>query len=465
VSFVSGDLGAHAPGFVPLTALRRFGEPMETARVVPRLARIRDSFAKLLDARDQELDAGRTPPAILEILAESRARAVEDLGGALALSRLGTQVVELVIKPIGDACNLNCSYCNTRTGARIETRMDETTLEAVLRNALVAPIAQLRLTWHGGEPMMAGPRFYARAFELAAEIAAERGIALRQGIQTNGTMITNEWAEIFAENDIRVGISIDGPKPLHDLHRRYNSGSPSYDRILRSLGILGEHGVAVGGLAVVPDDPTLFDDFAEFVSTQELLPLSLEILFRPSGCPDPQTYAAYFAELFRIYLDRVNPDHHRPKLFEGIVDSILRGGARLCWLNGTCARHLGVDAKGSLTPCCDRLTGWTEYTIGSLATESLPVLRENVASESFWAAEHRKHPKCTTCNWNFVCNSGCTEFRIRGGGAPGALDPYCDFYLAFFPRCFGQFDEALESVHPWQESSGTASEELRRLPS
>lgn len=354
--------------------------------------------------------------------------------------------INVVVKPVGDVCNLRCTYCATRQDAPLR-RMSDETLNSILRNAISAKYSRVKITWHGGEPLLAGKTFMRRAFHLAQTLAADTGVDLKQSIQTNGILIDTDWAKLFRAADVVVGISLDGYAELNDVSRLTTARLGTFHRVARAIKRLTDEGVPTHIISVVPDDTALQDAFTEFVTTQTSAPISsLEILFRPQGPADPGGYATYFISLFRLYLDSVNRDYFAPSLFSSILDRLLHGGGQLCWINGTCSRHVGVNDRGDVTPCCDRLTGSAMWRTISLASSTIEELHSSTPWQGFWLTDAHRAPECGSCPWLDVCNSGCTFHRVRASGSPSSLDPYCGFYKAFFGGCADAIADRMHAI-------------------
>ena len=178
------------------------------------------------------------------------------LGARTGASPAGAPAAfHLLAKPTGSVCNLDCAYCfflekeKLYPGAR--SRMSDELLARYLRQLIEGHrTPEVTIAWQGGEPMLMGLEFFRRAVELAQELARP-GMTVAHTIQTNGTKINGDWARFFAENGFLVGLSIDGPRRLHDAYRRDKAGKPTFDRVLRGLAALREHGVEWNALTTV----------------------------------------------------------------------------------------------------------------------------------------------------------------------------------------------------------------------
>ena len=161
----------------------------------------------------------------------------------------------LMIKPAGPACNLACEYCYYRDKQSLypgsDFRMSEAVLEQATRAYLHAnPSPEVVFGWQGGEPLLAGLEFYRRAVALQAQHAAP-GQRVQNTLQTNGTLLTGEWCEFLREHKFLVGLSLDGPRALHDAYRHSPTGAPTFDQVMAGARLLKSHGVEFNILTTV----------------------------------------------------------------------------------------------------------------------------------------------------------------------------------------------------------------------
>ena len=155
--------------------------------------------------------------------------------------------IHVLAKPTGAACNLACAYCFFLDKELLypdsRFRMSDEVLEAYIRQLIEAHRGnQVTVAWQGGEPTLMGVDFYRRAIEFQKK-HARPGMVFENTMQTNGTLLDDEWCEFFKENDYLIGISIDGPRYLHDTYRLDKGGGPTFDRVMRGLRLLQKHGV------------------------------------------------------------------------------------------------------------------------------------------------------------------------------------------------------------------------------
>ncbi len=163
--------------------------------------------------------------------------------------------IHVLAKPTGSTCNLNCAYCfylkkeNLYPGSRF--RMSDEVLENYISQLIGSHRTdEVTVAWQGGEPTLMGVDFYRRAIAFQ-EKHRQPGMTFENTLQTNGTLLNDEWCAFFRENNFLIGISIDGPRKLHDEHRVDRAGKPTHDRVMRGLRLLQKHGVEYNVLVTV----------------------------------------------------------------------------------------------------------------------------------------------------------------------------------------------------------------------
>ncbi len=173
-------------------------------------------------------------------------------------SRNTTEGIHVVAKPIGPVCNLNCGYCfylekQALFGAGEKYRMTDEVLSAYIRNYIRSqPTPAVEFVWQGGEPTLLGIDFFKRVVELQRPFARQKTIM--NSLQTNGTLLTDEWCAFLKKYNFMVGISLDGPKEIHDRYRRDRKGNGTFDRVMQGLRLLQKHKVEYNVLACVARD-------------------------------------------------------------------------------------------------------------------------------------------------------------------------------------------------------------------
>ena len=201
----------------------------------------------------------------------------------------------VMLKPAGAQCNLACSYCYYLDKRRLyadskSTLMDDELLEEFTRQYIEAQtMNEVLFTWHGGEALLRPLSFFQRALQLQRHYA--NGRTIDNCLQTNGTLLTDEWCEFLRENNFLVGISIDGPQQFHDAYRHTRSGQPTFSEVMHGIGLLEKHGVQWNAMATVnhqnADHPTEFYQFFKSIGCQYLQFTPIVEPFSRSGTRTP----------------------------------------------------------------------------------------------------------------------------------------------------------------------------------
>lgn len=356
----------------------------------------------------------------------------------------------LLAKPTGAICNLDCSYCFFLSKEELypgsSFRMGDGLLREYLRQLLESHrTAEVTVAWQGGEPTLMGLDFFRRAVELVEQLRRP-GQRIEHTIQTNGTLVDDEWAGFFAEHDVLVGISIDGPRSLHDAYRVDKGGKPTFDRVIRGLDRLKAHGVRWNALTTVHRANEahgaevyrfLRDDLeAEFI---QLIP----IVERPSpgGIPTGDTvtdrsvsalgYGRFLVEVFEEWVRR-DVGRVYVQMFDSTLASFVGVPGSLCVHSETCGTALALEHNGDLYSC-DHFVE-PEHLLGNIGERHMLELVASPQQQAFGDAKRDSLPAfCRRCDVRFACHGGCPKdrFTTTPDGEPG-LHYLCPSYQLFF---------------------------------
>ncbi|MGD0143779.1 MAG: radical SAM protein [Rhizomicrobium sp.] len=340
----------------------------------------------------------------------------------------------LLLKPVGDKCNLACPYCyemTRRPGGMSAGRMSPVTLESVFANLLPHVPKPFDIFVHGGEPLLAG-RDYFEALVAAARRHAGSG-EIRWGVQTNGVLIDEAFAEFFAAHAFNVGVSLDGPPAIHDAQRPQHNGTGSHARAVAGIERLKRADVAFGITAVITrrlaetegGAALLLDHFAGLGATQ----FDVHPAWTPFGDArdenlDPAAYARFILELFDSWTARGDPAI-RIRSFEEFFKGMTGASGETCFRAGRCLSILGVDPDGSASPCT-RPFG-AEHRFGNLAARGFDEIVGGEGYRRFAADEAAGRAAHAACKWANLCGSGgCPHERLRDGAqAVDGRHVYC----------------------------------------
>ena len=364
----------------------------------------------------------------------------------------------VMLKPAGAHCNLTCKYCyylekNKLYPTAQRHLMSNEMLEQFTREYIEAQtMNQVLFTWHGGEPLLRSIDFYRKALSLQQKYAGGRRID--NVIQTNGTLLTDEWCEFFAQNHWLVGISIDGPQPYHDHYRLTAAGKPSWQKVMQGIKLLKKHGVEWNAMAVVNADnanhPLEFYRFFKENGCQFLQ--FTPIVERLTRHEDGRTLASladkdeislseasvtpeqwgYF--LCAIFDEWVRKDVG--KIFVEIFDCTLANwmgiSPGICAYSKECG-HAGVMEHNGDVYSCDHFV-FPEYKLGNIRDHSLIDMLYGEQQQEFSRLKHSSLPRqCKECDMEFACHGECPKNRfMKDKYGDSGLNYLCPGYYHYY---------------------------------
>ena len=364
----------------------------------------------------------------------------------------------VMLKPAGAHCNLACKYCyyleknNLYQNSHRHLMSDEM-LEQFTREYIEAQtMPQVLFTWHGGEPLMRSIDFYKKALALQKKYA--HGKQIDNVIQTNGTLLTDEWCEFFAQNHWLVGISIDGPQEYHDHYRVTPAGKPSWEKVMQGISLLKKHRVEWNAMAVVnaynAEHPLEFYHFFRDNGCQYLqfTPIVERLTEHEDGrtlasladdreipladaSVTPQQWGNFLCTIFDNWVR-----HDVGKTFVEIFNCTLANWMGV--LPGICAYskecgHAGVMEHNGDVYSCDHFV-FPEYKLGNIREQSLIDMLYGEKQQSFSRLKHTSLPRqCKECDMEFACHGECPKNRFEKDkyGEPG-LNYLCQGYYQYY---------------------------------
>jgi len=361
-----------------------------------------------------------------------------------------TPAFHVMAKPTGSRCNLSCDYCFFLEKSALypgsEQRMTDEVMSAFVGQTIEAQqVPFVTLAWQGGEPTLMGLDFFRRALD-AERAALPDGWQVERTIQTNGTLLTDEWAAFLAENDILVGLSIDGPRELHDAYRHDGAGRPVFDQVETAARLLQKHSAEFNVLCTINaanvDHPLdVYRYFRDELGARYLqfIPI-VEVETPPAdGAPGTVTdrsvpslsYGEFLSAIFDEWVRR-DVGEMFVQFFDGVLAAYVRGYSSLCILQPTCGAGVALEHNGDVYSC-DHFVD-TPYLLGNIMETPLGELVRGEQQQAFGQAKRDSLPQyCRDCEFLFACNGECPKNRIlrTPDGEPG-LNWLCEGLKLFF---------------------------------
>lgn len=350
----------------------------------------------------------------------------------------------VMAKPSGAKCNLDCKYCFYLEKEGLyppgSHRMTDAVLEAYVRGQIEAQPrdAEVLFAWQGGEPTLMGLAFYEKAVALQKKYGAGRPIA--NAFQTNGVLLDDAWGRFLSRERFLVGLSIDGPRELHDLYRVDKGGRPTFDRVMRGLDVLQRHEVTFNTLTVVHRESArrpldVYEFLKDIGSTHlQFIPLVERIGETENVTPSSVLAEDYGAFLSTIWDHWLCHDVGRifVQLFDVMLGVWLGHPSALCLFRETCGDAVALEHNGDLYSCDHFVT--PRHRIGNLLDQSLGDMVRGPGQHRFGRAKADHLPRfCRDCAVHFACHGECPKNRFirTPGGEPG-LNYLCAGYKHFF---------------------------------
>jgi len=372
----------------------------------------------------------------------------------------------ILIKPAGPDCNMNCTYCFYLKKSELfpDTkvhRMKEETLEEVTRQFLAQPLRELSFSWQGGEPTLMGLPFFQKAVDLQQKYG--HGQIVGNGLQTNGYLINEKWAEFLNTYKFLIGLSLDGPEHVHDKYRFLGNGKGSWSRVVKSAKLLLDAGVAVNAISVVNDYSVRFPqeiydyfknlglEYMQFIPCVEADPKKSSRL--ASFSVSAQAYGTFLCTLFDLWLADFKDG--KPTTSIRFFDSVFYGYVGMpppeCTLLEKCGNYVVVEYNGDVFSCDFFVE--ESWRLGSVLSGSL-IDMLNSKQQNVFGEKKKSLPKeCSDCRWLHHCRGGCTKDRIRDPQAR-ELSHCCSAYKMFFQHA---------DIHLQKIASAWKSEQAREL--
>ncbi len=357
----------------------------------------------------------------------------------------------VMAKPVGALCNLSCSYCFYRNKGKLypktEQLMSDQVLESYIKQLIeMEPSNQVTIAWQGGEPTIAGVDFYRKANRFALKYLV-KGKRILWTIQTNGLLLNDEWCDFFHQNGFLVGLSLDGPKEIHDINRVDNLGNGSFDRVMHSIELIRKHDVNFNILCSVNSKnaidgaqvyrflrDTAGARYIQFIPIVERLPIDEQITadkhIVSSRSVEPNQWGQFLIDVFDQWV-QTDVGEVFVLMFDWILSSWIGQESTSCIFQHNCGRALVLERNGDVYSC-DHFVDPDHY-LGNILKIPLKQIC-SLEKQLKFAQNKSQLPKyCVECTFNFACNGECPKNRFIATTAqePG-LNYLCAGYRKFF---------------------------------
>ena len=352
----------------------------------------------------------------------------------------------ILIKPASANCNMDCKYCfyeclSSHREEYSKGFMTLETLETLVREAIAYADGSLTFAFQGGEPTLAGLDFFQKAVELQRKYNNKK-LQIENTIQTNGLLIDEKWARFLGEHRFLVGLSLDGPKKMHDRYRKDAGGQDTFARIMNSVQLLEQYHVDYNVVTVVTNDTAkqasfLYKfwkrnhyPFVQFIPCMDEIKRQDGTQERSIYAVEPEQYGKFLCELFDLwYADFAVGETMDIRMFSNLAQMAAGYPAEECGMNGCCNCYFVVEGDGSVYPCdfyC--MDAWK---LGAVK-DGFVQMKTSEKAKAFVEASRPVSAICHECPYFSLCRGGCRRWREPFvDGKPG-LNQLCSAYRMFF---------------------------------
>lgn len=373
---------------------------------------------------------------------------------------MNTEYFHVLAKPIGPICNLDCKYCfylekEVLYPQESQWAMADDVLENYIRQYIEAQRSPvINFAWQGGEPTLLGVDFFYKAVALQQRYA--NGKRIENAFQTNGVLLNDEWARLFSDHQFLIGVSIDGPRELHDAYRVDKGGQPTFDRVMRGIDVLKRNQVEFNTLTAVnransqyPEEVYRFlkangSGYMQFIPIVERIskkqtedglalvsPAFNEAAHVAPWSVEPDEFGKFLTVIFDEWV-RNDVGKIFVQLFDVSLESWMGLEPSLCVFRKRCGSALAIEHDGDVYSC-DHFV-YPKNRLGNIMSSPLATLAQSDEQQRFGDAKETTLPAyCRSCDVQFACNGECPKhrFAVTPDGEPG-LNYLCAGYKAFF---------------------------------
>lgn len=361
--------------------------------------------------------------------------------------------LSLLIKPASGNCNLRCKYCFYHSIAESRSVasygiMDLPMLETIVKKSLEFADKQCTFAFQGGEPTLAGLGFYKKLIEYEKKYNFKK-VNIQNVIQTNGLVINDEWAQFLSSNRFLVGISLDGPKDIHDENRVGSGNSGSFNKVMKAIELFNKYNVEYNILSVVTAHSARhISKIYNFYKKNNFNYLQFIPCLDPLGekpgnqkySLTPERYGSFLKNLFNLWhQDIMTGNGISIRYFDNLVGMLLGYAPESCDMKGHCSCQFVIEAKGGVYPCDFYVID--EWYLGNIAEMGFADLRESPNAKKFVKASKHIDNKCMQCKWFSLCRGGCRRTREPFEDGKPVLNYFCPSFMNFFEYAGSRLQE------------------------
>ncbi|MCS7314268.1 MAG: anaerobic sulfatase maturase [Bryobacterales bacterium] len=353
------------------------------------------------------------------------------------------RIRSLLIKPVSAVCNLDCAYCfyldrEADPYKDLPARaMTLEILERLVDSYLFYSYPTGVFAFQGGEPMLAGLHFYRRLVEYQKQYGRD-GQSVSNALQTNAILMDADWCWLLREYNWLVGVSIDGPEPMHDRYRRNRGGQGTWRRVMRGIETLKEHKVEFNVLCVLSqanvEHPREVYRFFRSIGVDNIQYIPLAE-FDGQGNPLPFTitpgqYGRFMLETFELWW----PERRRVRirLFDNIAEALAGQKPGNCTMHETCDSYVVVEYNGDVYPCDFFVE--RAWRLGNIMEDTWPEIARRRLRLEFASKKALPRPECRACEFEAICHGGCPKLRHGPHRRFEDLDYFCEAYKMIYAR-------------------------------
>ena len=367
-------------------------------------------------------------------------------GHSTAPGSAAPKIASLLIKPVSALCNLDCEYCFylDRTAAPYSAlptrRMTLDTLERLTDTYLCYSYPNSVFAFQGGEPTLAGLAFFEKLIAFQQHYGRP-GQTVGNSMQTNAIALDRDWCQLFHQYQWLLGVSLDGPEPMHDLYRYNKGGQPTWRKVVSAVEMLQSEKVEFNILCVlsqanVEQPREVYRFFRSLgVDNIQYIPLSE---FEADGRPmpftiTPQQYGRFLTETFDLWW----PERRKVRIrfFDNLAEALAGQKPGTCTMHETCDSYVVVEFNGDVYPCDFFVE--KDWKLGNVNLDSWPEIARRSRRYAFAAKKAIGHPECRVCEYRSICHGGCPKFRHGPHRNFEDLDYFCSAYKQIFAKAVG----------------------------